>query len=221
MFILWFVILELVLFKSSVMNTLEQDKYILLDNMTSIWDQVFTVAPLVVIGTKERQGHDLAPKHMAMPLGFGNYFGFVCTPRHNTFSNILATGQFTVSFPLPDQIIATSLSASPRMECISKSKGIINALPVLRAPSIDAPIIADAYFYLECGLYKIIDGFEDYSIITGTIKAAYAHRDYMKVSEMDEQEQLSKNPLLAYIAPGRFAKIAATNGFPFPKNFKR
>lgn len=221
LFILWFVILKIIPFKSFLMNTLEQDKYILLEPVISIWDQVFTVAPLVVIGTKERQGYDLAPKHMAMPLGFGNYFGFVCTPRHNTFSNILATGQFTVSFPLPDQIISASLSALPRTEYISKSKAIVNALPVLKAPSMDAPVIADAYFYLECGLHKIIDGFDDYSIITGKIKAAYAHRDYMKVSEMDEQEQLLKNPLLAYIAPGRFAKIAATNGFPFPKNFKR
>jgi flavin reductase (DIM6/NTAB) family NADH-FMN oxidoreductase RutF len=107
------------------------------------------------------------------------------------------------------------------MECISKSEGIINALPILRAPSMDAPILANAYFYLECKLYKIIDGFDDYSIITGRIKAAYAHRDYLKVSEIDEQEQLAKNPLLAYIAPGRFAKIVATHGFPFPKNFKR
>ncbi len=199
--------LGVVPFKSSLMNTLTQDKYVLLDNITSIWDQIFTVAPLVVVGTKEKEGYDLAPKHMAMPLGFGNYFGFVCTPRHNTFSNVLASGGFTVSFPLPEQIITTSLSASPRMDCISKSEGIVNALPILKAPSMDAPIIADAYFYLECELHKIIDGFDDYSIITGTIKAAYAHRDYIKVSEMDEQEQILKNPLLVYIAPGRFAKI--------------
>ena len=203
------------------MNTLQQDKYVLLDNLTSIWDQIFTVAPLVVIGTKENQGYDLAPKHMAMPLGFGNYFGFVCTPRHNTFSNVLATGGFTVSFPTPDQIITTSLSASPRRDCISKSESIVNALPILKAPSMDAPIVADAYFYLECGLHKIIDGFDDYSIITGKIKAAYAHRNYMKVSEMDEQAQILENPLLVYIGPGRFAKITETYDFPFPKNFKR
>ncbi|MGB5459943.1 MAG: flavin reductase [Eudoraea sp.] len=203
------------------MDTLQQDNYVLLDNLTSIWDQIFTVAPLVVIGTKEKQGYDLAPKHMAMPLGFGNYFGFVCTPRHNTFSNVLATGEFTVSFPVPDQIITTSLSASPRLDYISKSEGIVKALPVLKAPSMDAPILADAYFYLECGLHKIIDGFDDYSIITGKIKSAYAHRNYIKASEMDEQDQISKNPLLVYIAPGRFAKITETIAFPFPKNFKR
>ncbi len=203
------------------MDTLQQDKYALLDTITPIWDQIFTVAPLVVVGTREKQGYDLAPKHMAMPLGFGNYFGFVCTPRHNTFDNILATGEFTVSFPLPDQLITTSMSASPRTDCITKSEGVIKALPILKAPSIDAPIIADAYLYLECRLYKIIDGFDDYSIITGRINAAYAHRNYIKFSDMDEEGQILKNPLLAYISPGRFARISQTNNFPFPKNFKR
>ena len=203
------------------MNTIQRDKYIKLDNLTSIWDQIFSVAPMVIIGTKEKEGYDLAPKHMAMPLGFGNYFGFVCTPRHNTFTNVSATGEFTVSFPLPDQIITTSLSASPRKDGISKSDGIVKALPILNAPSMDAPVIADAYFYLECVLFKIIEGFDDYSIITGTIRAAYAHRNYMKASEMDEQEQILNNPLLVYIAPGRFAKITETFDFPFPKNFKR
>ncbi|MGB5319845.1 flavin reductase family protein, partial [Eudoraea sp.] len=180
------------------MNTIQRDKYVLLDNLTSIWDQVFTVAPMVIIGTKEKGGYDLAPKHMAMPLGFGNYFGFVCTPRHNTFTNVSATGEFTVSFPLPDQIITTSLSASPRKDGISKSDGIVKALPILNAPSMDAPVIADAYFYLECVLFKIIEGFDDYSIITGTIRAAYAHINYMKASEMDEQDQILNNPLLVY-----------------------
>ncbi len=58
-------------------------------------------------------------------------------------------------------------------------------------------------------------------LVAGKIKAAYAHRDYIRLSEKDEQEQLYKNPLLAYIAYGRFAKIANTYSFPFPKDFKR
>ena len=46
-------------------------------------------------------------------------------------------------------------------------------------------------------------------------------KKYLKISERDEQEQLMENPLLAYIAYGRFAKITETFKFPFPKNFKR
>lgn len=54
-----------------------------------IWERTFTVNSLVVVGTKEREGgYDLAPKHLATPMGWENYFGFVCTPRHNTYHNV-------------------------------------------------------------------------------------------------------------------------------------
>ena len=49
-----------------------------LDPHGPIWDRFFTVAPLVVVGTREPDGgHDLAPKHLAMPLSWANHFGFV------------------------------------------------------------------------------------------------------------------------------------------------
>lgn len=203
------------------MDILQQDNFTSLDVRVPIWSRIFMVAPLVVIGTKEDEGYNLAPKHMATPLGFGNYFGFVCTPEHNTYHNIKKNKEFTVSFPRPDQVVTTSLSASPRTDQISKSQGIIEALPIVKATTMDAPMTKDAYLYLECGLFKIVDGFDENSLITGKIKAAYAHRDYIRLSEKDEQEQLYKNPLLAYIAYGRFAKIANTYSFPFPKDFKR
>ena len=75
--------------------------------------------------------------------------------------------------------------------------------------------------YLECELFRIIDGFGENSIIAGKIKEAYVHNDYLRVSERDDQEQLRNNPLLAYIPYGRFAKIDETYNFPFPKDFKR
>lgn len=34
----------------------------------SLWSRVFSVAPLVVVGTREAEGsYDLAPKHLALP----------------------------------------------------------------------------------------------------------------------------------------------------------
>lgn len=203
------------------METVLQNNILSLDISTPIWDRVFTISPLVIIGTKEGEEYDLAPKHMATPLGFGNYFGFVCTPRHTTYGNIVKTKFFTVSFPLPGQVIETSLSASPRSDCITKSEGILKALSLVKGTTIDAPMIAGAYLYLECQLHKIIDGFDDYSLITGTIKAVHVNKDYLRVSDMDERTQLKKNPLLAYIAPGRFARVENTFNFPFPKDFKK
>jgi hypothetical protein len=37
---------------------------------TPIWERFFTVAPLVLIGTQEEDGYDIAPKNLAMPLGW-------------------------------------------------------------------------------------------------------------------------------------------------------
>ena len=88
-----------------------------IDTSNPVWDRFFTVAPLVLIGTNDPNGSpDFAPKHMVTPMGWQNYFGFVCAPTHSTCSNIDRTGEFTVSFPKPSQILYTSLAASPRID---------------------------------------------------------------------------------------------------------
>ncbi len=209
--------------KTAVLDTKKEliEDFVPITTDFSIWQRFFTVAPLIVVGTKEEKGYDLAPKHMATPLGQSNYFGFVCTPRHATYHNIKSSGEFTVSFPKADQVALASLSASPRCEDSVKSEYLIKSLPTIKATSVDALFIAASYLYLECELFKIIDGFDDYSFITGTIKAVFVHPDYVRVSEKDEQLQIMQNPLLAYIAEGRFATISNTYNFPFPKDFKR
>jgi len=88
-----------------------------LDVRAPVWDRFFTVAPLVLVGTREPDGRfDLAPKHMVLPLGWQNYFGFVCTPRHATYFNAWRERAFTVSFPRPDQLVEASLAASGRCD---------------------------------------------------------------------------------------------------------
>lgn len=179
------------------------------------------IAPLAVIGTREGDGYDLAPKHMITPMGFDNYFGFVCTPTHGTYQNIVRHGEFTVSFPKPEQTLITSLSASPRHGEVSKSEQIIDTLPTIRATAVDALFLEQSYLMLECRHFKTIDGFGINSLITGEIIRGFVHPDYLRVSERDEQEQLHEHPLMAYVAEGRFARVAETYHFPFPKGFKR
>ncbi|WP_224483449.1 flavin reductase [Robertkochia aurantiaca] len=192
-----------------------------LDLSIPVWDQTFIVAPLVVIGTREMNGYDMAPKHMVSPLGFDNFFGFVCTPDHSTYHNVIKEKCFSVSFPLPSAVAETSLTASPRSEGVSSIKPVISELQTVRAEKIDALLLQDAYLQLECAMYKIIDGFGKNSLITGTVKAARINSEYLKTSDTDEQEQLQKNGLLTYIAPGRFTIINDTYNFPYPKGFKR
>ena len=199
----------------------KEKEFIKLDVTYPIWSHFFTIAPLVIVGTKEEDGYDMAPKHLAMPIGFDNYFGFVCTPRHRTYHNAIKNKEFSVSFPLPNQVLLASLSALPRTKEISKSDQIIAMLPTIKAKSINALLVTDSYLHLECELFKIIDGFDDNSIITGKIKAASVHPEYLRISEKEEQQQIGKHPLLAYLADGRFATISETYNFPFPKDFSR
>ena len=97
------------------MTTKPDGDLVTLDLEAPVFARVFTVSPLVLVGTKEEGGgYDLAPKHLAMPLGWDNYFGFVCTPRHATYRNACRERAFTVSYPRPTQVVTTSLAASAR-----------------------------------------------------------------------------------------------------------
>lgn len=197
------------------------NNFISLDVKESIWEHFYTVAPLVVIGSKEESGFDLAPKHMVTPIGFSDYFGFVCTPRHNTYQNIKKEKKFTVSFVKPDQVVLSSIAAIPRCTVDDFPKQIIKNIPTVSTVENQNIFIADSYVLLDCSLYKIIDGFDDYSIITGKVNTAMVHKDYKIVSDKGQQKQLYENPLLAYIAPGRFASIEKTMSYPYPKDFQR
>ncbi len=197
------------------------DPWISLDTEQPIWGRFFMIAPLAVVGTREGEGYDLAPKHMLCPMGFDNYFGFVCTPAHGTYQNIREHGEFTVSFPRPDQTLITSLSASPRQGELPKSEQVVQTLPTCRATEVDALFLEQSYLMFECKHFKTIDGFGPNSLITGRIIRAHVDPDYLRVSEQDDQQRLYDHPLLAYVAEGRFARVAETFHFPFPKGFKR
>ncbi|GEM_PF-5287566 len=62
------------------MSNSEAEKLITLDLDEPVWDRFFMVAPLFLIRTHEDDDTlDLAPKHRVTPVGWENYFGFVCT----------------------------------------------------------------------------------------------------------------------------------------------
>jgi len=185
-----------------------------------IWDRFFTVNPLVVIGTLEVDGnYDLAPKHMAIPMGWNNYFGFICTSRHNTYTNIQHEKEFSVSYPKPTQAILTSLTASPR--CEDQTKPIVEQIPTVACTQINSICLRDATIHLECKLHKIIDEFGENSLITGTIIEARVEQKALRRKDRDDHYTIEKTPLLAYLNPGQYSIINQSNTFPFPKNFSR
>jgi flavin reductase (DIM6/NTAB) family NADH-FMN oxidoreductase RutF len=191
-----------------------------LDTASSIWENFFSVFPLVVIGTREADGSDdLAPKHLAMPMSWSNHFGFVCTPRHNTFQNIERTQQFSVTYMRPSQAVLASLAATPR--CDDGSKPITQSLPTFAAEKIDAPLLKDGYLFLECELQQRVDNLGDNSLIIGRVISARIAEDALRSSGQDDEDLVFNAPLLAYLYPGRFAEISSTTQLPFPAGFKR
>jgi flavin reductase (DIM6/NTAB) family NADH-FMN oxidoreductase RutF len=184
-----------------------------------LWEQVFTVAPLVLVGTIEEDGGaDLAPKHQAMPLGWASHYGFVCTARHRTHANILRTGQFTVSFPTPDQAVMVGQAAAPRVD---DEKLSLAAIPTRPAEVVQGVLVEGSSLWLECELDRIVEGFGEHDLITGTIVAAaapnWAHRD----PDVDDADLIGRHPALAYLCPSRFAPITDSLSFPFPAAFRR
>jgi len=185
-----------------------------------IWDRVFMVFPLVVIGSKEEDGtFDLAPKHMAMPMGWGNYFGFVCTPRHSTYDNIQREKSFTVNFPKPSEWLATSLAAAPR--CDDGKKYSLRALETFHSERIEGIFVSDCYIYLECNLDRIVDGFGVNSLIVGKISTSHIDKSALRNVEVDDHDLIYNLPLLSYLHPGRFTEISGSKSFPFPEGMKK
>jgi flavin reductase (DIM6/NTAB) family NADH-FMN oxidoreductase RutF len=185
-----------------------------------VWERTFTVNPLVLVGTKEEDGdYDVAPKHMAMPMGWENYFGFVCTPRHRTYHNARRERVFTVSYPRPTQVVLASLAAAPREG--DGSKLAVDALSTFPASEVDGVLVEDAYLYLECVLDRVVDDFGENSLIVGRVVAAHVREDYLRASERDDHDLIHGSPLLAYLSPGRFAQVGDSFSFPFPVGFMR
>jgi flavin reductase (DIM6/NTAB) family NADH-FMN oxidoreductase RutF len=183
-----------------------------------LWTRIFAVAPLVLVGTKEGEGYDFAPKHMAMPLGWEGFYCFVCSPRHATYRNVNAHPQFTVSFPGPEQIVEASFAAGGRFA--AGEKPALAAVPTAPARVVDVPVVDGCALTLECELERIVDGFGPNSLIVGRVVAATAVREALRGAEVDDADLVFRLGLLAYLAPGRFAVVRDSHSFPYPIDFR-
>ncbi len=184
----------------------------------ALWTRTFAVAPLVLVGTKEGDGYDFAPKHMAMPLGWEGYYCFVCSPRHATYRNVRAHPSFTVSFPRPEQIVEASFSAGGRFAAGEKPG--LAAVPVVPARVVDVPVLDGCALALECELERIVDGFGPNSLIAGRVVAATAARDALRGAEVDDADLVQRLGLVAYLAPGRLAIVRESTAFPYTSDFR-
>ncbi len=197
----------------------ENTDWVELSTDRPVWERFFTVSPLVLVGTREGEGFDLAPKHMAFPLGWERHFGFVCTRRHATYHNAREFGAFTVSYPRPEQLVLTSLAAQARDEDGSPSG--IASLPTEPARTVEGVVLSRAYVQLECELDQIVDELGSASLVIGKVVAGRVAKEALRISERSDTELVRNTPLLAYLHPGRYAEVSDSRAFPFPADFHR
>ena len=198
----------------------ENESLVTLELSSPIWSRFFSVAPLVVVGTTESDGSpDLAPKHMVMPLGWENHVGFMCSETHGTRTNILRTGEFTLSWLRPDGVVAAAMAAAPR--CDTGEKPSLDLLETFPATEVEPPLVRGAYLYLECRLLETWDALAPASLIAGEIVAAHVAESSIRRPDRDDAEVLAADPPLAYLPPGWFGRVEGARAFPFHRGMKR
>lgn len=201
------------------METDSQDQIQSLDLSAPIWDRFFLVSALVLIGSKGAGGeYNQAPKHMATPMGWDNFFGFVCSVAHSTYQNIQRENVFTVTYPRPTQVVLASLAATAREH--DNLKPTLESVPTFAASTIDGRFVRDGYVFLECALERTVGDFGRNSLVIGRIVAAQVHAHALRSATEDDGRLVEAAPLLAYLQPGRFARISQSHAFPFPTEFR-
>ena len=193
-----------------------REQLVELSTEAPVWERFFMVAPLVLVATREGDRHDVAPKHLAMPIGWGNFFGFVCSPSHATYRNLEAHPEFTVSFPGVDRLLHASMAAGARRD--DQSKPTLAA--VLSSPRrVDGVLVEGCRLYLECVLDRFVDGFGENSIVVGRVVAAAAARAALQGYDVDDADLL--HSCVAPRVPGPRADRGNRRvyAFPFPVDF--
>jgi flavin reductase (DIM6/NTAB) family NADH-FMN oxidoreductase RutF len=195
-------------------------RYVSLPTDSPVWERFPMVAPLVLVGTLEPDGSpDVAPKHLAMPMSWENWFGFVCHPDHGTYRNIIATEVFTVGYPSPEMILQTSLAAAPRAS--DGSKPTVEVLSLTTAREVEGVLVEGCRLHLECRLDRIVDDLGGNVLIIGRVVAAHVSEQLLRSVDVDDHDLVHGSPLLAYVHPGRVATVDETVSFPYHVGFRR
>ena len=196
------------------------EELISLDCAVPIWDRFHLARPLVIIGTVDLDGAlDFAPKHMAGQVSWENLFGFVCCERHATYRNAVRTGVFTVSYPTPDQILATSLTAAPRSP--DNSKPSLSAVRTEPAKVVEGALISGARVHFECELERTVEDLGPNSLVIGRIVAAAVTEAAVRFMDREDWHTITEAPILVYLPPNRYATIDESRSFPFPAGWSR
>ena len=123
-----------------------------------IWGRFFTVAPLVIVGTVEGEGYDLAAEAHGDAARLGQLLLLRLQPRAPDPGQRRADGRLHGQLPAPGRDPRRQPRRPPRAPRTSQSPALA-AIRTFPAREVHGVLVEDSYLWLECELDRIVDGF--------------------------------------------------------------
>jgi flavin reductase (DIM6/NTAB) family NADH-FMN oxidoreductase RutF len=158
----------------------------------------------VLVSTVDKDGNEnVAPHSEFVNLYEGNRFLVGIDKRHDTYKNILETGEFVVALPTIDLAKAISICGQtiPRGESEFKAA---NLTPV-KANKVCAPLVKECIVNFECEVFKEFETSGNGSIIIGDI----VDITYNKDDVSDEISTRMNNKVALHVSKGRVFTVAS------------
>ncbi len=163
------------------------------------------VRPIVVISTVNKEGiPNAALKTNFMILKALEAVAFHCFPFHDTYENIVNTGEFVVNVPsedLAEKIMVTAVDFPPGINEIEKA-----GLTTIPSEKVRPPRIAECKLHMECKLKWYKD-----TIIVGEVVAASADEELTQCSYDEKQSNLQQ---MVFLGGWKYGKISHIGDLP-------
>ena len=141
------------------------------------------VRPVVVVSTVSREGiPNAALKTNFMILKALEAVAFHCYPFHDTYENIVDTGEFVVNLPseeIAEKVTVTAVDFPHNVNEIDKA-----GLTAIPSEKVKPPRIAECKLHMECKMKWYKD-----TIIVGEVVAASADEDLIQGSYEEKQSR--------------------------------
>lgn len=163
------------------------------------------VRPVVVISTVDREGNpNAALKTNFMILKALEAVAFHCFPFHDTYENIVDTGEFVVNLPseeIAEKVMVTAVDFPPKVNEIEKA-----GLTAIPSEKVKPPRIAECKLHMECKLKWYKD-----TIIVGEVVAASADEELIQGGYEERQRRLRQ---MLFLGDWKYGKIGQVSELP-------
>ncbi|MGQ9507099.1 MAG: flavin reductase family protein [Candidatus Bathycorpusculaceae bacterium] len=164
-------------------------------------DMSMIVRPLVIITTVSKEGvPNAALKTNFMIVSSLKTVAFACHPEHDTYRNIIETGEFVVNVPSDDiieKVMVTAVDFPHNVNEIEKA-----GLTSIPSERVKPPRIEECKLHLECRLKWRKD-----NIFVGDVIAASIDEDLIRGSAEERQTKLRQIFLVGANMYGRIGEI--------------